>query len=625
MGHKNIDQDVRTTATPTFADINLTSPTIQVDPVDHASNHTDGTDDIQEATNAQKGLATAAQIADLENVVARATAYGTLGTNVALGDAGVGGTHGGTQNVSIGRAAGAALDDGSSNNIAIGVNAMRLGVTIEQNIAMGQEALENATAITNAIAIGRFALQGLTTAAPQGAIALGYDAGGSATTTMGNYCTLIGWQAGLAGPGADTIAIGRGAMSASTSGLYNVAIGQNAGLNITGSQNIAIGQAALDAAATDYNVAIGINALTAYTSEGSIALGRNAGVSIATGIDNVIIGALAARYQSGTANALTDLSYGIAIGHDVSPTEGSTNEIVIGQDADGKGSNTVTIGNSAVTENYLTGALLVDKASLDGSEKLSLGGDAVIDGDITLGNAANRTITIAEVGNTPDRHLTVKATNSSGIGFRAGDLYLEGGDNTNASTGVADVGGSVILKAGVTVAGFGGDIEFQKGDGTQALIIKDGGIGDILLDSVANRSIEMADVGAIHDRDFTIKSTDTTVNGYRAGDLILKGGSNTNGVTGTNVAGNVVLQPGNTTNISQGGSIIFNDGGGNEMAKLNDANELSVQGDVITSPSASITPANNGELVVEATSNTLLTFRYKGSDGTVRTGTLALT
>jgi hypothetical protein len=45
---------------------------------------------------------------------------------------------------------------------------------------------------------------------------------------------------------------------------------------------------------------------------------------------------------------------------------------------------------------------------------------------------------------------------------------------------------------------------------------------------------------------------------------------------------------------------------------------------VIQQPPATITPANNGDLVVEATSNTLLTFKYKGSDGTVRSGTLAV-
>lgn len=41
-------------------------------------------------------------------------------------------------------------------------------------------------------------------------------------------------------------------------------------------------------------------------------------------------------------------------------------------------------------------------------------------------------------------------------------------------------------------------------------------------------------------------------------------------------------------------------------------------------PPGSVTPLTNGELRVEATSNTVLTFRFKGSDGTVRSGTITL-
>jgi hypothetical protein len=49
-----------------------------------------------------------------------------------------------------------------------------------------------------------------------------------------------------------------------------------------------------------------------------------------------------------------------------------------------------------------------------------------------------------------------------------------------------------------------------------------------------------------------------------------------------------------------------------------------VNTDIIQHPSASLTPANNGELMVEATNNTTLTFKLKGSDGTVRSGTITL-
>ena len=50
----------------------------------------------------------------------------------------------------------------------------------------------------------------------------------------------------------------------------------------------------------------------------------------------------------------------------------------------------------------------------------------------------------------------------------------------------------------------------------------------------------------------------------------------------------------------------------------------SLTSDIVQTPSATVTPANNGELMVEATNNTTLTFKYKGSDGTVRSGTITL-
>lgn len=49
-----------------------------------------------------------------------------------------------------------------------------------------------------------------------------------------------------------------------------------------------------------------------------------------------------------------------------------------------------------------------------------------------------------------------------------------------------------------------------------------------------------------------------------------------------------------------------------------------VSQDLILTPSSSVAPANNGELVVEATNDTTLTFKLKGSDGTVRTASITL-
>jgi hypothetical protein len=45
---------------------------------------------------------------------------------------------------------------------------------------------------------------------------------------------------------------------------------------------------------------------------------------------------------------------------------------------------------------------------------------------------------------------------------------------------------------------------------------------------------------------------------------------------------------------------------------------------IVLNPAASVTPAANGNLVIQATSNTSLAFKLRGSDGVVRSGSIAL-
>ncbi len=57
---------------------------------------------------------------------------------------------------------------------------------------------------------------------------------------------------------------------------------------------------------------------------------------------------------------------------------------------------------------------------------------------------------------------------------------------------------------------------------------------------------------------------------------------------------------------------------------VNSNGDTLVSQDLILNPSSSVTPASNGELMIEATSDTSLTFKFKGSDGTVRSATVTL-
>jgi hypothetical protein len=56
---------------------------------------------------------------------------------------------------------------------------------------------------------------------------------------------------------------------------------------------------------------------------------------------------------------------------------------------------------------------------------------------------------------------------------------------------------------------------------------------------------------------------------------------------------------------------------------IND-NSAVFAGNVTLSPGSSVTPANNGQVTFQLTSNTQLTFKAKGSDGTVRSGSVTL-
>lgn len=49
-----------------------------------------------------------------------------------------------------------------------------------------------------------------------------------------------------------------------------------------------------------------------------------------------------------------------------------------------------------------------------------------------------------------------------------------------------------------------------------------------------------------------------------------------------------------------------------------------LKGTLTIAPSSSVTPVNNGDVSFEFTSNTSLTIKAKGSDGTVRSGTITL-
>jgi hypothetical protein len=153
--------------------------------------------------------------------------------------------------------------------------------------------------------------------------------------------------------GDDNTAVGQGALTLNQGGSNNTAVGQGSlASNTLGTSNTALGQASLNQlagslAATSYNTAIGRAALETTTG----------------GLDNTAIGYIAGRNFGATFTDLatdqaTAVTRSVMIGSRTRPLlSSSDNEIVIGYDAVGNGSNTMQLGNTSLTRVNTSGAI----------------------------------------------------------------------------------------------------------------------------------------------------------------------------------------------------------------------------------------------------------------------------
>jgi hypothetical protein len=167
------------------------------------------------------------------------------------------------------------------------------------------------------------------------------------------------------GDGQYNLGIGSGSLFSITTGSFNTAVGSNSlNYGTTCSENIAVGNLAMGGnpatpqTGTGYNIAIGnssCNALTTNTNV--IGIGKNSFLYLATGNNSVALGQLAGAYAINTSNFLANTTNSIYIGGSAkaSAVTGNTNEIAIGFNALGLGSNTAVLGNTSITNTYLRG------------------------------------------------------------------------------------------------------------------------------------------------------------------------------------------------------------------------------------------------------------------------------
>jgi len=206
--------------------------------------------------------------------------------------------------VFIGTNAGLSDDATDNRNIAIGTNASQNNISGSNNIAIGYNSLVANTSINNT-AVGTNALQFSTTSVNN--------------TAFGSFALNANTV------GSSSIAVGAAALLSNTTGNHNTALGNSAiRSNVSGSQNVGVG--------------------------GSVLFNNT------NGSDNVALGWNAARYFGTGTSSLTDTSGSIFIGSLArANASGEVNQVVIGMNALGLGSNSVVLGNDNITKTVLKG------------------------------------------------------------------------------------------------------------------------------------------------------------------------------------------------------------------------------------------------------------------------------
>lgn len=142
-------------------------------------------------------------------------------------------------------------------------------------------------------------------------------------------------------------------------GQYNNFFGTNAGSSLTtGNSNDLFGVNSGTALTTGVNNTFyGFGSGAALTNSGyNVAFGNSALNKSTTGNNNIAIGYLAGALLNNKSSFLTSVSNSVYIGYRASALAvGADNEIVIGYNAIGAGTNTTTIGNSSTTKTILYG------------------------------------------------------------------------------------------------------------------------------------------------------------------------------------------------------------------------------------------------------------------------------
>jgi len=321
-------------------------------------------------------------------------------------------------------------------NVGIGTTALSQALDVAGNINTSGQYMINGTQVAYLPDQTNFT----------GTLIIG-NGGGSLTHTSGadgRYNTFVGIGAGSSNTtGYQNTANGMYSLNSNTTGYNNTANGYaSLNFNTTGYQNTANGYASLYYNTTGYNnTANGMYSLNSNTTGyNNTANGLNAGYFIADGTTGRITG-----------------NNGLYLGYNSKASaDGTDNEIVIGANAIGNGSNSVTLGNTSVTKTLLNGNVGIGTVT-PGTYKLNVNGNGYFNGTLTATGAfsASNFSGSSSGTNTGDQTLaglgysipTLQQVTTAGATTTNAVLIT----NTTASTSATT--GALIVTGGLGVSG----------------------------------------------------------------------------------------------------------------------------------------------------------------------------
>ena len=358
----------------------------------------------------------------------------------------------GNNNVAVGYLA-LRYNTTGSNNTSIGTQSLYNNVTGDSNVSNGVNSLYNNTTGNFNTGVGSEALYSNTIGFRN--TAFGYQT--LRTNVDDNGLTAIGYSALYSnnGGGLNT-AVGYQALYSNTVANENTAVGSSAlGLTVGGGRNTAVGSAAmLTNVGGSNNLALGTDALRNATANSNTAVGSYSLRTNINGSNNVAVGKDSGTFLSNGTTAVTATTNGVFIGSGTSPAaNGQNNQIVIGYQAIGIGSNSVVIGNDSITKTLLKGNVGIGTASP--GAKLQVDANSQ-NGIYISNNAPNLVMGDNALFGSKVNSTTVALATSAGnflTGSLAGDSIFAGKNNLRFGTGLDSGVASGTIKMSILSSG----------------------------------------------------------------------------------------------------------------------------------------------------------------------------